>query len=208
MLQRTEMPFADQTTEDLAGGNAHARPRRRAPLPARRLQLDDIARREPVLFERPAARDQLRCVINVLPVLVFYTAAVAFITIELFIVCGLDLTMNRLHRGREHSLMRLRRKSRLRNAHRGRQRRQQTRSRIGGRAHCAGIEGNEQASRCEQRGISEQDIRLALARRSGRPRGADSGKIWVFGYATRGRILKVLLTHEQDVIVTAAWPHE
>jgi hypothetical protein len=62
--------------------------------------------------------------------------------------------------------------------------------------------------RCEQRGISEQDIRLALARRSGRPRAADSGKIWVFGYATRGRILKVLLTHEQDVIVTAAWPHE
>jgi hypothetical protein len=59
-----------------------------------------------------------------------------------------------------------------------------------------------------ERGITEEDIRTALKRRHGRPTSASFGKIWVFGYSSTGRILKVLLTAEQDVIVTAAWPDE
>lgn len=62
--------------------------------------------------------------------------------------------------------------------------------------------------RMAQRGITEEDIRSALRRRDGGPKPAMSGNIWVFGYAGRGRILKVLLNKEQDRVVTAAWPDE
>jgi dienelactone hydrolase len=62
--------------------------------------------------------------------------------------------------------------------------------------------------RMEDRGITWADIRSALNRRSGQPRVGNNGKIAVFGYASGGRILKVVLTPDQEEIVTVAWPDE
>ena len=61
--------------------------------------------------------------------------------------------------------------------------------------------------RMEKRQITEEDIRVALNRRSGTPVVASTGKIWVFGYAG-GRILKVLLTADENMIITVAWRDE
>ena len=58
------------------------------------------------------------------------------------------------------------------------------------------------------RDISEEDIRRALNRRSGEPRVGNNGTIVVLGYATRGRILKIVLTPDQKEIITLAWPDE
>jgi hypothetical protein len=58
------------------------------------------------------------------------------------------------------------------------------------------------------RRITEADVRSALNRRSGQPRVGNNGKIVVFGYATGGRILKIVLTPDQVEIVTLAWPDE
>ncbi len=60
----------------------------------------------------------------------------------------------------------------------------------------------------EARGVSQEDVRLALNRRSGVPVVANNGKIQVFGYATGGRILKLVLTPDQSEIITLAWPDE
>ena len=57
-------------------------------------------------------------------------------------------------------------------------------------------------------GITDADIQSALNRRSGEPRVGNNGNIVVFGYATGGRILKVVLTPDQETIVTLAWPDE
>lgn len=58
------------------------------------------------------------------------------------------------------------------------------------------------------RDITEEDVRLALNRRSGEPRVGNNGNIVVLGYAVRGRILKLVLTPDQETIVTLAWPDE
>jgi hypothetical protein len=58
------------------------------------------------------------------------------------------------------------------------------------------------------RGVSPDDVRLALNRRSGVPVVGNNGKIKVFGYATGGRILKLVLTPDQSEIITVAWPDE
>jgi hypothetical protein len=58
------------------------------------------------------------------------------------------------------------------------------------------------------RRITEADVRSALNRRSGQPRVGSNGKIVVLGYASRGRILKVVLTPDQEEIITLAWPDE
>lgn len=58
------------------------------------------------------------------------------------------------------------------------------------------------------RGITDADVRSALNRRSGQPRVGSNGKIVVLGYASRGRILKVVLTPDQEEIITLAWPDE
>ena len=58
------------------------------------------------------------------------------------------------------------------------------------------------------RSVSDEDVRLALNRRSGPPVVANNGKIKVFGYATGGRILKLVLTPDQSEIITLAWPDE
>jgi uncharacterized protein DUF4258 len=60
----------------------------------------------------------------------------------------------------------------------------------------------------EARGITDADVRSALNRRSGQPRVANNGKIVVLGYASRGRILKIVLTPDQEEIITLAWPDE
>jgi hypothetical protein len=54
----------------------------------------------------------------------------------------------------------------------------------------------------------DEDIRRALNRRSGEPRVGNNGAIVVLGYATRGRILKIVLTPDQEEIITLAWPDE
>jgi Domain of unknown function (DUF4258) len=62
--------------------------------------------------------------------------------------------------------------------------------------------------RMAERSITEEDIRSALNRRSGEPRVGSNGAIVVLGYATRGRILKIVLTPDQEEIITLAWPDE
>lgn len=58
------------------------------------------------------------------------------------------------------------------------------------------------------RKITCADVRSALNRRSGQPRVGSNGKIVVFGFASRGRILKLVLTPDQEEIITLAWPDE
>jgi hypothetical protein len=55
---------------------------------------------------------------------------------------------------------------------------------------------------------TEADIRSALNRRSGRPRIGNNGMIVVSGYAAHGRILKMVLTPDEEEIITLAWPDE
>lgn len=62
--------------------------------------------------------------------------------------------------------------------------------------------------RMAARGITAADVRSALNRRSGQPRVGNNGKIVMLGYATGGRILKMVLTPDQEEIVTLAWPDE
>jgi hypothetical protein len=59
-----------------------------------------------------------------------------------------------------------------------------------------------------RRHITEADVRSALNRRRGPPRVGSNGKIVILGYASRGRILKVVLTPDQEEIITLAWPDE
>lgn len=60
--------------------------------------------------------------------------------------------------------------------------------------------------RMASRRITEADVRSALNRRSGPPRVGSNGRIVVLGYASRGRILKVVLTPDEEEIITVAWP--
>jgi len=56
--------------------------------------------------------------------------------------------------------------------------------------------------RMRERGISEDEVRAALNRRSGEPRPGDNGRIVVFGYGSGSRILKIVLTADEQVIVS------
>jgi hypothetical protein len=60
----------------------------------------------------------------------------------------------------------------------------------------------------QARRVSHDDVRLALNRRSGNPVVGNNGKIKVFGFATNGRILKLVLTPDECEIITVAWPDE
>lgn len=62
--------------------------------------------------------------------------------------------------------------------------------------------------RMAERSITEEDVESALNRRHGQPRPGNNGKIVVLGYARGGRILKVVLTPDQEEITTLAWPDE
>ena len=60
----------------------------------------------------------------------------------------------------------------------------------------------------QAREVTEADVQSALNRPSGDPRVANNGNIVVLGYASRGRILKVVLTPDRTEIITVAWPDE
>ena len=64
------------------------------------------------------------------------------------------------------------------------------------------------SDRMADRGITEADVESALNRRFGEPRVGSNGAIVVLGYASGGRILKVVLTPDQEEIITLAWPDE
>ena len=59
-----------------------------------------------------------------------------------------------------------------------------------------------------ERHITDEDVEMALRRKRGNPRIGSNGAIQVFGYATQGRILKVVLTPDRETIITLAWPDE
>jgi Domain of unknown function (DUF4258) len=67
---------------------------------------------------------------------------------------------------------------------------------------------NHARDQMARRQITEEDVRSALNRRQGSPRVGSNGKIVIWGYARRGRILKVVLTPDQEEIITLAWPDE
>lgn len=57
-----------------------------------------------------------------------------------------------------------------------------------------------------QRGVFEEDVRVALSRRIGQPVPGKGGTMWVRGHAPGGRILKVLVrAAEPEYVITVAW---
>lgn len=62
--------------------------------------------------------------------------------------------------------------------------------------------------RMKERHVTEADVRSALTRRSGTPVPGSLGKKWVFGYDTEGRILKLLLTADEETLITVARPDD
>jgi len=59
-------------------------------------------------------------------------------------------------------------------------------------------------ARMASREITEDDIQMALNRRSGQPREGNNGTIVILGYA-RGGILKIVLTPDEQVIISVMW---
>jgi hypothetical protein len=53
-----------------------------------------------------------------------------------------------------------------------------------------------------ERKITEEEVLAALKRRTGPPRPGDNGRIVVFGYGSGSRILKVVLTADEQEIVS------
>jgi Domain of unknown function (DUF4258) len=62
--------------------------------------------------------------------------------------------------------------------------------------------------RMAQRNITEEDVQRAWSRRSGQPVPSDTGRVWVFGYATGGRILKMAVTPDMKTITSVMWRDE
>jgi hypothetical protein len=59
--------------------------------------------------------------------------------------------------------------------------------------------------RMEERGITEEDVRCALARQTG-DRPGQPGTMWIQGFAVGGRILSVCVTLPgKRHVTTAAW---
>jgi hypothetical protein len=56
--------------------------------------------------------------------------------------------------------------------------------------------------RMEERKITEDEGLSALRRRTGPPRPGDNGRLVVFGYGRGSRILKIVLTADEQVIVS------
>jgi hypothetical protein len=54
----------------------------------------------------------------------------------------------------------------------------------------------------QERNITEEEVLAALNRRSGDPRPGDNGRIVVFGYGRGSRILKIVLTPDEQEIVS------
>lgn len=61
--------------------------------------------------------------------------------------------------------------------------------------------------RMAERGVAEEDIAWALGRPTGIVQPGEPGTMWISGYASGGRILKVCVrATEPDYVITAAWP--
>jgi Domain of unknown function (DUF4258) len=56
--------------------------------------------------------------------------------------------------------------------------------------------------RMQERKITEEEMLAALRRRTGPPRPGDNGRIIVFGYGRGSRILKIVLTPDEQEIVS------
>lgn len=56
--------------------------------------------------------------------------------------------------------------------------------------------------RMGERKITEDEVLAALNRRSGPPRPGDNGRVVVFGYGRGSRILKIVLTADEQEIVS------
>lgn len=56
--------------------------------------------------------------------------------------------------------------------------------------------------RMQERKITEEEVLAALRRRTGPPRPGDNGRIVVFGYGRGSRILKIVLTSDEQEIVS------
>lgn len=56
--------------------------------------------------------------------------------------------------------------------------------------------------RMQERKITEEEVLAALRRRTGPPRPGDNGRIIVFGYGRGSRILKIVLTPDEQEIVS------
>jgi hypothetical protein len=54
----------------------------------------------------------------------------------------------------------------------------------------------------EERKITEEEVLAALNRRCRPPRPGDNGRIVVFGYGRGSRILKIVLTADEQEIVS------
>jgi hypothetical protein len=52
------------------------------------------------------------------------------------------------------------------------------------------------------RKITEEEVDAALRRRTGPPRPGDNGRVVVFGYGRGSRILKIVMTPDEQVIVS------
>jgi hypothetical protein len=62
--------------------------------------------------------------------------------------------------------------------------------------------------RMAERGVTKQDVEQALRRRS-RVTPGPPGRLWVWGYARSGRMLKVgVSSHDQEFVTTVAWPDD
>jgi hypothetical protein len=53
-----------------------------------------------------------------------------------------------------------------------------------------------------ERNITEAEVEAALSHRSGRPAPGDNGHLVVFGYAPGQRILKIVLSADEQVVVS------
>jgi hypothetical protein len=57
-----------------------------------------------------------------------------------------------------------------------------------------------------KRGVTEDDVSQALRQRVNTSPG-EPGSVWVHGYTSGGRILKVCVdTHDREFVITVAWP--
>lgn len=56
--------------------------------------------------------------------------------------------------------------------------------------------------------LPEDHIDAALRRRSGAPQPGDGGNVVIFGYGEGRRILKVVLTPDEQLVVSVMWLEE
>lgn len=55
------------------------------------------------------------------------------------------------------------------------------------------------------RGITEEDIVSALSRPLGPPKAGDGGNIVIDGYSRDGKVLRVILSSDRELVVSAMW---